>query len=126
MLKRNVFTNGLSQKLQPKFIGPFKVTRQIDRLRYRAKNLTENAKRKFQTVHIERLKVLGKDLLEDSDDIELSSSPLSQPLTQVKKPLVPKKKRVAVPKSIVPTSPPKTTYTSRFGRVSSKPNSYAK
>lgn len=123
MLKRNVFTKGLSQKLQPKFFGPFRITKHIDRLRYRVKNLDENAKKKFQTVHVDRIKIIGKDIIEEDDGIELSSSS-SQ--SNVKTPLKLLKRTIVKPKQHGSIQPPTTTYTSRFGRITNKPANYAK
>lgn len=117
MLKRNVFTKGLSQKLQDKFMGPYKITKNLDRLRYRVKDLDDNAKRKFKTIHIDRIKVIGKDLMEVEDEIELSPSPPIQK---------PKKTISKAPKLVVQATPPKATYTSRFGRITNRPATYTK
>jgi len=80
MLKRNVVTPGLSQKLQSKYMGPYKVVKQLSPLHYKLKTLDETAKRKFTKAHIDRIKFIGKHLLESSDDLELTSSPT--PLTK--------------------------------------------
>ncbi len=119
MLKRYVYTKGLSSKLQTKFTGPYKITKQINRLRYKIKNLDATAKRKFQIVHIERIKVIGQDLIEEEDEIELSQSPPQPDIAQPNKPT----KKVVVKAPQLP--PPKTTYTSRFGRVTNRPANYA-
>lgn len=72
MLKRFIFTSGLSRKLQPLFQGPYQIIRRVEELHVKVKNCNpskSNKKRKYETVHLDRIKSIGEVV----DDIRLAS-----------------------------------------------------
>ncbi len=122
MLIRHVYTPRLSKKLQDLYIGPFKITKQIDSLHYKVKDLTGKRRKKFEIVHVNRIKLVHKDIVESPDSMELGNTkvkalPTTPPLTGLS------------------TSSPTTSDTlskdsksikfqTRSGRITTKPVSY--
>lgn len=139
MLRRNVFTKGLSQKLQNLYMGPYKIVKQLGPLHYRLKNLNDQVKKKYTKCHVDRIKIIGKHLLEDSDDIELTPTPTitqpsshpsshpTQPTSKQLKRLHPtSKSKKPTPITSAPLITPQQQYTNRYGRLISQPIRYTK
>ncbi len=138
VLKRNNFTKGLSQKLQTKYMGPYKIVKQLSPLTYRLKILDETAKKKYTNQHIDRIKILGKNILEVDDDLELTTAPTKNRLSitthpspqqtdsrQLKRLKTTKSNTPSIPKTPT-TKPPQQEYTNRYGRIITQPLRYTK
>ena len=62
---RNVYKPGLSTKLQPLYIGPYRVIEQISRVVVKIRDIRDGQEK---TVHTDRLKLIDEDNLRDIDN----------------------------------------------------------
>ncbi len=121
MIKNYSYKKGLSLKFQSKYIGPFRICKQIDALHYKIKAINPSLKKKYRLVHVERMKRYNQHSSPTLHDLDETMQPTNSTATKTRS--LPKRKTTPITMPISTSIP--TTYTTRSGRITNKPSNYA-